>query len=343
MNAMVEHARACARLCLVLTLAAGPATAVDTARPEVRGFIEELATRHGFAPDYVAGVLADGETRQRILDAISRPAEKTKPWSEYRAIFLTPERIAAGVAFRDMHAAALERTAARTGVPAETICSVVGVETFYGRRTGSWRVVDALTTLAFDYPPRSGFFRGELEQLFLLARDEGLDIAALTGSYAGAIGPPQFIPSSYRAYAVDGDGDGRRDLLENWDDIFASVANYFVAHGWEPGQPVAARARGAGEGAAAPASANRLELAETVGSLRERGFRFGPAPAPDAGAMMMSLEGDLGTEHWVGFGNFYVITRYNRSAMYALAVHQLAEAIATGDATTVARGGGGRQ
>lgn len=316
-------------LALALALAAPHAAALDITRPEIRAFIDELADAHGFGRGEVEAVLAAGESQQRILDAISRPAEKTKPWFEYRAIFLTPERIAAGVAFRSDQAARLERIAAATGVPPEVVTAIVGVETFYGTRTGSWRVVDALATLAFDYPPRSRFFRGELAELFLLARAEALDLRQLKGSYAGAMGPPQFIPSSYRAYAVDGDGDGRRDLLENWDDILASVANYFVAHGWEPGAPVAARARVAA-GSAPPEAGTRLELAETVGALRGRGLSFDPAPAAEAKAMLIGLEGETGPERWVGFRNFYVITRYNRSAMYALAVHQLAEAIAAG-------------
>ena len=209
------------------------------------------------------------------------------------------------------------------------IAAIVGVETFYGTRTGSYRAVDALATLAFDYPPRSKFFRGELRQLFLLARDEQLDVTQLTGSYAGALGPPQFIPSSYRNFSVDGDNDGRRNLLSDWNDIFASVANYFVVHNWQRAQPVAVPARLKPDNTRGDTE-NELVLRDTVESLSRQGVDFStdlPAKAP---AMLISLAGEEGTEYWVGFQNFYAITRYNRSPMYALAVFQLSEAIAAG-------------
>lgn len=310
------------------TLAA-PAAALDLARPEVKAFVDGLVKQDGFDRSFVEGVLAGVESKQSILDAMSRPAEKVKPWFEYRDIFITPRRISGGVDFYREHADRLRAVSTRTGVPAEVIVAIIGVETFYGTRTGSYRLVDSLATLGFDYPPRAEFFRKQLRELFLLAREENLDVGTLTGSYAGAMGPPQFIPSSYRAFAVDGNGDGRRNLIGDWDDIVASVANYFVRHDWQPGQAVATT--GALKASVArPEGVNELVLRDTVASLQRQGVIFStdlPAAAP---ALLVSLEGREGDEYWVGFQNFYAITRYNRSVMYALAVHQLAQAIADG-------------
>jgi membrane-bound lytic murein transglycosylase B len=258
---------------------------------------------------------------------MARPAERVKPWREYRAIFLTPARIRAGVEFFNEHEVRLRKVAAATRVPAEYLAAILGVETFYGTRTGSFRALDALATLAFDYPPRSAFFRAELRQLFLLAREEKISVTDVTGSYAGAMGPPQFIPSSYRAYAVDGNGDGHRDLIGDWDDIIASIANYFVQHSWQAGQAVATTAY-LNSSAARPEDANELVIRDTIGSLRRQGVTFSSDLPDTAPALFLSLEGESGDEYWVGFQNFYTITRYNRSVMYALAVHQLAEAIA---------------
>jgi membrane-bound lytic murein transglycosylase B len=295
----------------------------------VQAFISDLVRKDGFQQPYVTTVFDGVESKQSILDAMSRPAEKVKPWFEYRDIFLTPRRISAGVDFFREHEARLRRISAATGVPAEIIVAILGVETFYGTRTGSFRAVDALATLGFDYPPRSDFFRSELRQLFLLARDEQLEIGTLTGSYAGALGPPQFIPSSYRNFAVDGDGDGRRDLLQNWDDIMASIANYFTRHNWQAGQAIATRAEIARD-AQRPSGPTELVLKDTVSSLARQGVQFTtdlPATAP---AILVTVQGEDGDEYWVGFQNYYAITRYNRSTMYALAVFQLSEAIAAG-------------
>jgi membrane-bound lytic murein transglycosylase B len=310
-------------------LAPAPAQSLETSRADVQAFIAELVQKDGFEAPYVNGVFSGVESKQSILDAMSRPAEKVKPWFEYREIFMTPRRISAGVDFFRAHEARLRQISAKTGVPAEIITAILGVETFYGTRTGSFRAVDALSTLAFDYPPRNAFFRSELRHLFLLAREERLDIGTLTGSYAGALGPPQFIPSSYRNYAVDGSGDGRRDLLQDWDDIMASIANYFARHNWQAGQPIATRAEFARD-ATRPAGPTELVLKDTVGSLTRQGIQFTtdlPATAP---AILVTLQGEDGEEHWVGFQNYYAITRYNRSTMYALAVFQLSEAIAAG-------------
>jgi membrane-bound lytic murein transglycosylase B len=319
---------------LLVTLSPSAAVAMDTQREEINSFVDKLVTEHGFSEDYVRSIVDQSERKQKILDAISRPAEKTLAWHEYRDIFITPKRINAGRKFYAEHKESLQRISKETGVPTEIIVAIIGVETFYGGNTGSYRVLDALATLGFDYPPRSKFFRGELEQAFLLAREEDLEITDMIGSYAGAIGPPQFIPSSYRAYAVDGDGDGRRDLFNNWDDIFSSVANYFVAHKWKRDEPVVVRGELRND-AAAPGDENTLKMTETVASVGERGILFETTLNAEAPAQIMVLEGADGDQIWVGFHNFYVITRYNRSVMYALAVYQLSAALTetAGDST----------
>jgi len=310
-------------------LLSSPASSLDNSRADVAAFSADLVQKDGFEQAYVTAVFSGIESKQAILDAMSRPAEKVKPWSEYRNIFITPRRISAGVDFFREHEARLRKIATKTGVPAEIIVAILGVETFYGTRTGSYRAVDALATLGFDYPPRSAFFSRELRELFLLAREEQLDIGGLVGSYAGALGPPQFIPSSYRNFAVDGNGDGRRDLLQNWDDIMASIANYFVEHNWQPGQPIATRAEFARD-AVRPTGPTELVMKDTVGSLTRQGVQFTTDLPVTAPALLVSLQGEDGDEYWVGFQNYYAITRYNRSTMYALAVLQLSEAIGAG-------------
>jgi membrane-bound lytic murein transglycosylase B len=317
--------------CLLLCT---PALALDVERADVRAFIDELVRDHEFDAGELRATLAAVETQQSVLDAIARPAERTKSWREYRAIFITPERIAAGVKFWGENEARLQRIAGQTGVPAEMLAGIIGVETYFGARAGRYRLLDSLATLAFDYPPRSRFFRSELTQLFLLARDESLAIEKAVGSYAGAMGAPQFMPSSYRAYAVDGDGDGRRDLFDNWDDVLASVANYFTAHGWRSGEAVVARATLAGAGTHQPED-NRLSADSTVAGLKAAGVRFATDQPAEAPAGLLAFDGEDGREYWAGFHNFYVITRYNRSTMYALAVYQLGQAI--GDAVRASR------
>jgi len=324
-----------AAIIAAIVAAAAPAVspAYDADREDVRLFIDELVSKHNFDTNYVKSMLAQSESKQSILDAISKPAERTLAWHEYRKIFITRKRIDAGIQFLEEHADSLARVTEQTGVPVEIITAIIGVETFYGRITGSYRVIDALATLGFDYPPRAKFFRGQLEELFMLAREERFKLTDLVGSYAGAMGPPQFIPSSYRAYAVDGDGDGRRDLLGNWDDILLSVANYFTRHGWHAGEPVIVRGTSE-EDLPVPTGGNSLKLTETVASLTERNIRFATDLDADAPAQLFSLEGEAGPEYWIGFHNFYVITRYNHSAMYALAVFQLSDALSDARSAT---------
>lgn len=315
--------RACAAVLLAL-LPAG-VHALDGQREDVQDFIRQMTERHGFAGDELSRVFERVEARPKIVELMTRPAEKTRPWHEYRAMFLTGQRITRGVETARQQADALQ-LAARRGVPQEFLLAITGIETFYGRITGSHRVIDALATLAFDYPPRSGYFRGELEQFLVMAREESLDPLSPVGSYAGAMGIPQFMPTSFRTWAVDGDGNGRRDLWGSWHDVFASVANYLQAHGWRDGEPVMARAGVAGADLAG-IEFGKLALSETVGSLRKRGVSFDTTLGADAPAVLIELAGTNGPEYRVGFTNFYAITRYNRSQLYASAVNDLAEAI----------------
>ncbi|MGH8032500.1 MAG: lytic murein transglycosylase B [Luteimonas sp.] len=300
-----------------------PAIALDQ---RIAAFVDYTSQTYDIAPPTIRAALAQAVYRQPIIDAITRPAEAVKPWRDYRPIFMTDARIDGGRAFYAANRAALDDVATRTGVPAEFIVAIIGVETSYGKITGNYRVIDALYTLAFWHPKRAPFFAGELAQLFALTETEPqLDPLTLKGSYAGAMGMGQFMPSSYRNWAADGDGDGRRDLLAHTPDVFASIANYFVVHGWQRGGPVVARAwRDADAADFVPPS---LDPVYPLADLAARGYRPQPGQPTTDGATLLSLDGELGREYWLGYRNFFVITRYNRSPMYALAVTQLAQAI----------------
>lgn len=314
-------------LALLGCMPAAPARAYDTTRPEVRSFVDEVVRKHKLPAKWVEETVTAAEPKQAIIDAMSRPAERVRPWFEYRRTFLTEKRIAEGRQFHAQHRAELEAASRASGVPAELIVAIIGVETFYGRITGKFRVLDALATLAFDYPARAPYFRAELEQFLLLVREHDIDPLTATGSYAGAMGAPQFMPRSYRNWAVDGDGDGKVDLWADWPDVFRSVANYMVKHGWRSGEPVYAQA-GLWYPGVADLPAGRLDLRETVASLESKGLQFETALPPESKALFVALRGEDGPTYRVGFNNFWVITRYNRSQMYALAVAELAEAIA---------------
>lgn len=316
--------RATLILCLLLAMPA--ALAFSENNPQVRAFVDDMVENYGFDRTELVLLLKKAKKQQSILDAISRPAEKTKPWHEYRAIFLTEKRIESGARFWKEHEKELLRISNETGVPPEILVGIIGVETFYGRITGSYRVLDALATLAFEYPPRSAFFSKELREFLLLTREERLDATDATGSYAGAMGIPQFMPSSFRAYAVDSSEDGQRDIWNNWTDVFGSVANYFVAHGWKAGAEVVAQAQ-LGDAWSGDLPKNQLKATETIASLSDQGVLFATSLGVDEKGQLLTYENENGNEHWVGFHNFFVITRYNRSVMYALAVHQLGQEI----------------
>ena len=308
---------------LLVALYAGSSLADYGKRTDVLGYVDELVAQHGFDRAALLSWFEAAERQERILEAIARPAERVKSWGEYRAIFLTSRRIEQGVEFWRQHESSLARAADEYRVAPEVVVAILGVETSYGRITGSFRVLDALVTLGFDYPPRAPFFRGELTQFFLLTREENRSPLDFSGSYAGAMGYGQFIPSSYRAYAVDFDGDGRRDIWKSVDDAVGSVANYFQRHGWRGDGPVAVPV--AVEGDRADIAANEgLAPNYDVGELRRLGVQV-DALTDDTKAALFRMEGGNGTEYWLGLHDFYVITRYNRSAMYALAVLQLSQ------------------
>lgn len=307
---------------LALALAL-PLQAMAAGHPGLDAFIKRHAAEVGIDAAQMRAVLERGEYQPAIIDAITRPAE-ARPWHEYRQIFLRDSRIDGGVAFWNEHQALLERIDAEFGVPPEFVLAIVGVETNYGRITGNYRVLDALVTLGFYYPRRAEFFRRELAQFFRLGREESLPLEEVRGSYAGAMGIGQFIPSSYRAFAVDFDGSGSRDLWRSLPDALASVANYLKVHGWETGRPASLPA----SGNAAPGQRFEIKPAHTLAELAAMGFQFDPAGlAAETAATIIELDGINGPEYWIGLNNFYVITRYNRSPLYAMAVTQLAEAI----------------
>jgi len=309
---------------------ANDAVHLDVTRPDVQAFIDEMVDQHDFDRDSLAASLADARTKPSIIRKISTPAERELTWGEYRKIFITRERIAAGTNFWLENRPMLERIEKETGVSVEMIVGIIGVETYYGRITGKDRVIDALVTLAFDYPQRAAFFRKELVQFLLLTREEGIDPSEPLGSYAGAMGRPQFMPSSFRAYAVDATGDGKRDIWNDWADVAGSIANYFTEHGWRSGEEVVAQATiGHGWSGPKPEPKNTLTPGETVASLSSKGVIFATDLADDSEGELLTYEGSGGIEHWVAFHNFFVITRYNRSVMYALAAHQLGQEIAS--------------
>jgi membrane-bound lytic murein transglycosylase B len=294
--------------------------------PGQSALVREVARDTGKSPAALNTLLDGAKKQQSILDAISRPAEG-KPWRDYRPIFLTEERIAAGAEFYRTHRALLEGIGRQYGVAPEYIVAIVGVETFYGRNTGKYKVLDALATLAFYYPKRAPFFREQLKTLLELPPNHlAGPLDTLTGSYAGAQGWGQFMPSSIRDWGVDYDHDGRIDMKGSMGDIFASVANYFREHGWEPNGPVAARAQ-PDRMAQPPAVPKDWRPVAPVEAFVADGFAPLQHLNPGRDAQLVRLEGSTGDEYWFTFQNFYVIRTYNRSPMYAMAVNQLAQEI----------------
>lgn len=297
-------------------------------RADVKHFIDEMVDDHGFDRNYLERKFATARRLDNVLESIARPAEKELAWWQYRPIFVSSKRSNRGKVFMQKYRDILNRAEKEFGVPAEIITAIIGVETYYGKLTGKYTVFDSLTTLGFDYPPRSSFFKSELKQFLLLSKEEDISVEAMTGSYAGAMGMPQFISSSYRRYAVDFDGDGKRDLWNSVPDVIGSVANYFSEHGWRKGEPVTH-----------PVTVNNTSILEnkntlkpyvTVKQLMQQGVTLKPGASlqqPDNKqlATLLTFEGKKGDEHWIGLNNFYVITRYNHSELYAMAVFQLSE------------------
>lgn len=316
---------------VVLSAFFAPLTAAQDSylqRQQVQAYIEELVTEHDFSRQALNEIFAQARKQERIIELMSRPAERRLVWHEYRKILVDEPRISQGVAFWQENLAALERAEQVYGVAPEVIVAIIGVETRYGRVTGKFGVVDALSTLAFDYPPRAAFFRGQLTEHLLLAREEGKNPLSLKGSYAGAMGYGQFIPSSYRSYAVDFDGDGVRDIWTNKTDAIGSVANYFARHGWSGQGEVVEAVRLAEERAELVAMANSgLRPTATVGYWREQGIVINSDQPDDRKATFMRMQQPDGADYWLGYEDFYVITRYNHSRLYAMAVHELSQLI----------------
>ena len=292
---------------------------------ETKNFVERMHIRHSFDPIEVQTILGKAQVLDSVLQAISRPAEG-KAWYEYRQIFLQPLRIERGADFMAEHLETLMRAEKEFGVSPEIIVAIIGVETLFGEHKGRHRVLDALATLGFRYPRRSEFFATELEHFLLLSREEGLDPLEMTGSYAGAMGIPQFISSSYRSYAVDFDGDSVRNLFGSVEDAIGSVANYLKRHGWRHGEVVTLPVSVKGEGYAGLLDLG-LKPNTTLTELQKHGVMIYAAVDGSKKGTLLEFELQHGVEHWVGLNNFYSITRYNHSALYAMAVFQLSQAI----------------
>ncbi len=292
---------------------------------ELQSFIDEMAAEPGFDRAELQGLFSQASLKQKILDAISRPAEG-KAWYEYRKIFLTEKRIAGGVKFMQENARTLQKAEEVYGVPPQIITAIIGVETFYGRHAGTYRVIDSLSTLAFNYPKRGKFFRSELKHFLLLSREQGFDPLSLKGSYAGAMGMPQFISSSYRSYAVDFDEDGNSDIWDNRKDVIGSVANYFKRHGWQAGEQVAVRALVEGQ-AYRPILERGMKPVTPLAETEQAGIRSLAELQGNPDVSLIELNMGPENQYWLGLNNFYVITRYNHSELYAMAVYQLSQEI----------------
>jgi len=295
--------------------------------PAAEKFIQTVSQKHGLDEAHLRSVLSQAQMQPAVIKAILPPADpKVKSWKNYRARFLDDLRIKKGLEFWREHASTLAAASEKHGVPEEIIVAIIGVETIYGRVTGSFQTVSALATLAFDYPPRSALFTSELEELFLLSRDQGQSPLVYNGSFAGALGLPQFMPSSYRRFAVDFDGDGKVDLMGSPADAIGSVANFLHEHGWEPGGTVAIKIKSArGD---LKKLAERIEPVLSVEDVESHQIK--PESGVPAGAKFAVIDlvtPDRPTEYWLGFQNFYTITRYNRSSFYAMSVFHLAQTL----------------
>jgi membrane-bound lytic murein transglycosylase B len=315
-----------ALICSTLTTVACAEITEKKDTSNIDAFIQQMVTRHHFNKRELDALFESVEIKENILKTIAKPAE-AMPWYKYRKIFMTDARINAGVKFWQENAATLKIVEQRYGVPAEIITAIIGVETSYGQNTGNHRVIDALSTLAFAYPPRSKFFLSELENFLLLCREENISPLKPTGSYAGAMGIPQFMPSSFRTYAADFDNDQFRDIWHNNADVIASVANYFAKHHWQPGQAIAFPAVAKGD-LYKTALNSDLKPTLTFAELQSLQIETIGRPPVNSKLKLLAFELETNQELWVALDNFYVITRYNHSPLYAMAVFQLSQAIA---------------
>lgn len=289
--------------------------------------MNELIRDHGFDEQYVNNIFDEVEFLPELIESISRPAEKTKSWQEYRAIFLTPKRIVAGVLFANQHKELLDRVEEELGVPKKVLLGILGVETSFGKIQGRYEVINSLYTLAVGYPPRSNFFREELINLFYLCREQDFSISSIKGSYAGAMGAPQFIASSYRNYAIDGNGDGKIDLFNSWDDVLMSIGNYLNKNGWDPTKDIMSKIN-IDTRLKEELASNTIKPKSNIGDLVARGVPLDSKLDQTQKAQIIYLEGEQSKNtSIVGLHNFYVITTYNRNVMYALTVLELGESI----------------
>ncbi|MFK5914545.1 MAG: lytic murein transglycosylase B [Woeseiaceae bacterium] len=295
---------------------------------KVKAFVKEMVKKHKFNKQYLDKLFSRAKVYDSILEAIARPAEG-KPWYQYRPIFVTAKRTKGGIDFWKKNENALKRAEKKYGVPQEIIVAIIGVETRYGKHAGTYPVFDSLATLAFKYPPRASFFKSELEHFLLMTREEHFNARDLLGSYAGAMGMPQFISSSFRHYAIDFDGDGKRDLWNNPTDAIGSVANYFRKHHWKPGQPITHKVNVHGKNVK-KLKTKTLKPTHTQLELMINGVVLPRNIDKKLKGKLLTYKKSNGLEHWIGWNNFYVITRYNHSALYSMAVYQLSQKIKEG-------------
>jgi len=312
--------------CIISTQAYAANLAKD---PEVQKFISEMVQQHDFNKKQLDQLFSQVKIKQKIIDAMSRPAEKSKAWYEYRKIFVNNKRIKGGVKFWQDNKDIIAYAEKVYGVAPEIMVAIIGVETYYGRLQGSYRVMDALSTLAFKYPKRSKFFRSELKHFLLMSQEQNFDPLIKSGSYAGAMGMGQFMPSSFQEYAVDFDGDGKKNIWNNNSDAIGSVANYFKRHGWKKDQPVTDKV--------SINNINDIRMKDrckrsckpklSVADYKNRGILGKTSVNKDTRAILLILKQKNSKEYWLGYNNFYVISRYNHSTLYSMAVYQLSQEI----------------